>query len=124
MDSGSVLINTDLSPASLLFPRTALDIVETYPVAQMLFFSTASIPMYCSGKQELASMANAQPLTAEQPTLLLSCWKCCCLIGMRETRNHICRMGWERPRELMQNPVAWTDLERISALPLPGSGRI
>lgn len=88
MDSSpsSVLIHADLSPASLPFTRTALGTVESYPVAQMmLLFSTASIHTCCSGKQELASMANAQPLTAEQPTLLLSCWKCYCLIGMRET---------------------------------------
>lgn len=80
----SVLTNTDLSPASLPFPRTALGIEGSYPAAQMmLFFSTASIHMSCSGKQELASMVNTQPLTAEQPSLLLSCWKS--LIGMRET---------------------------------------
>lgn len=82
----SVFINTDLSPASLPFPKTALGVEGSHPAAQMLLFSsTASIHMSCSGEQELASMANTQPLTAEQPSLLLSCWKCYCLTGLRET---------------------------------------
>lgn len=65
MDSSPslVLINTDPSPASLSFPKT-LGIVESYPAAQMmLVFSTASIPRYCSGKQDLASMVNTQLLS-------------------------------------------------------------
>lgn len=57
----SDLINTDLSPASLPFPKTALGIVESYPAAQMMFFSTASIHMYCSGNGNLLHGKHPAP---------------------------------------------------------------
>lgn len=67
-------------------PNASGDIVGSQLVTPvMLFFSIASIHLYCNRKRELASQVSAQPLAAEQPVLLLSCWKCYCLISTSET---------------------------------------
>lgn len=86
VDSSSslALVNTDLSPAILSLPKATQSIVGSHPVTPVMFFSMGSTQTYCSGKHGLASQVSAQPLTAEQPTLLLFRLKGYCLISKSE----------------------------------------